>query len=45
MKLRNEFEDIDDLTSFYDVNKDELLEILDKEDYFYCQDKKQFLIK
>lgn len=45
MKLRNEFEDINDLVSFYDIDKDELFELLGKEDYFYCEDKKQFLIK
>ncbi len=45
MKLRNDFDDIDDLATFYDVDKNELFEILEKEDYFYCYDKKQFLIK
>ncbi len=45
MKLRNDFSDIDDLISYYDVDKKELFELLAKEYYFYCEDKKQFLIK
>lgn len=45
MKLRNDFSDIDDLVAFYDIDKNELLDLLKKEDYFYSDDKKQFLIK
>ena len=45
MKLRNDFSDLDDLCSFYDVRKEDLEKALMKEDYFYCSDKNQFLIK
>lgn len=45
MKLRNDFSDIDDLCSFYDIDRKNLEDIMSKEDYFYCEDKKQFLIK
>ncbi|MDO5026932.1 MAG: DUF4250 domain-containing protein [Tissierellia bacterium] len=45
MKLRNDFSDIDDLSLFYDIDKEELFDLLAKEDYFYCEEKHQFLIK
>lgn len=45
MKLRNDFEDINDLVSFYNIDKTQLFELLKEEDYFYCEEKKQFLIK
>lgn len=45
MKLRNDFQDIDDLVAYYDINQVELKKNLESEGYFYCEEKKQFLIK
>ncbi|NLW52534.1 MAG: DUF4250 domain-containing protein [Tissierellia bacterium] len=45
MKLRNDFDDIDDLVKYYDITKEELDSVLGKEEYFYCESKRQYLIK
>lgn len=45
MKLRNDFSDLKDLCYYYNIKEEELQEKLETEDYFYCEQKKQFLIK
>lgn len=45
MKLRNDFENIEDLCKYYDIEKDDLDRALDKNNYFYCESNAQYLIK
>lgn len=45
MKLRNNFSDLEDLCAYYDIDMVELKAKMLSEDHFYCDEKKQFLIK
>ena len=42
MKLRDEFLDLDDLTNYYGVNKNELLSKFAEAGYEYVESKNQF---
>ena len=45
MKLRDEFDDLDDLCSYYDIKKEELEKRLETHDYLYSTLNKQFIKK
>ena len=45
MKLRDEFDDLDDLCSYYDIKKEELEKRLETHDYVYSALNKQFIKK
>lgn len=42
LKLRDEFSDLDDLVSFYNVDKEELLNRMNENGYFYSKETNQF---
>ena len=42
LKLRDEFSDFDDLVSFYNVDKEELLNRMNENGYFYSKETNQF---
>lgn len=43
MKLRDQFSDLDDLCSYYDIAKKDLEEALGKVGYKYSEDNRQFI--
>ena len=45
MKLRDEFSDLDDLTAYYDIKKEELEKRLENNGYEYSVSNKQFIKK
>ena len=45
MKLRDEFDDLYDLCSYYDIKKEELEKRLETHDYVYSALNKQFIKK
>ena len=42
MKLRDEFENLDELARFYDISKEELQDKLNLLGYHYCTETNQF---
>lgn len=42
MKLRDDFEDLNDLIAFYDISKEDLIAKLKKSGYKYNETSKQF---
>lgn len=42
LKLRDEFSDFDDLASYYNVDKEELLNRMNENGYFYSKEINQF---
>ena len=45
MKLRDEFSDLDDLTAYYDIKKEELKKRMENNGYEYSVSNKQFIKK
>ena len=45
MKLRDEFSDLDDLSAYYDIKKEDLEERLKNQGYEYSVSNKQFIKK
>ena len=45
MKLRDEFSDLDDLSAYYDIKREELEKRLESHGYEYSVSNKQFIKK